>query len=1293
MKILIIIFSLIFLISIISLYVKYGNDYYPLFKSIKNEFTLKIKKSSFIVIIFISVFYGLFFATTLTSISSFNGINNRVLIEASDNNWSQGQIILSEFYVSEINQKENVPAYNDSNGNNKYDKGEELSDNGGSFWKGSDTINSPQELLDRNNWRMPNAVEDIIKNYGNNKDDLLPTFENSNPIYKIPNNEYLYYLDYSLATLMEELNSNDTKVDDFYYSIEAKFNYNKSFKVDNNVALPGSSIQFVMIPDDTIQNTFKGKKINQFLPYNSNYVHPSDNEAYVVNYKNKSFDLKKGSTIEISDSFFINVLDVGYQQDYIKPNNELMNEKNIQTLPDTSVGTDSIVAYVNQQTFYEILELTYYNKKTNEWNQGVYNTYVPSDSAGPDALNAPSVMDITAEILLPYYYSEDAINEYNVKGIKDFYNLSTNYKTTSDSIDYWINNQIKSFGSYLISEYDIYYRGGTSINKSYLTTHAASSSSNTRTSYYTTGIQFQSVSDELSSSINTTNGMFFAISIIGIIATIFIINKLFKENLKNIGIFKAEGYSQSTVSLTILTKVIFTIIIGIFISLAFIPMFNAFWYYFIGNSLIVSYPLFSFTFSSFISTVIFPSLILISISFIFLRFKYVSTPTIDLLKEKLLNDPKYITKKLNSYKLTNNFNIDYSIKNSNRQLSQSLTIFVSSIASSLFLMFTFSINSITTNTLNYVDSSIGFNNLTLLQNDDSTYIRSMEINKYEQDIEDNKITDYTFGSESNSIDNRWYTETDMQTWCNDYDSYIKSYIENESINNRYISVDSIKFISEVVANAPDRLDCKPGMGPNIGLQPPSYFNTISSFVETYSDLYLNFNSSNITYSIKENVNKGLSLGYITQYDSYNYSSIISFGNDIKAYDYEGNKIKDTSLEVNYINSESLKYLVDSSNKYFNTINNYIELSNKEDGVVYFISNGNNNISSVLNSDSTDDYYFDVAVPNGFSSLSNNTNSAAERLDITYYNTISIPWLGSVIINIDDPDIEKLNPNIDLLYTNEIIYSGGPNTTLNFTTSKTNNETATISSISPNPYYTPVSIKNSKKDNLEFKNDLRNGNNLSIADISQDGENFALNTSLLSNNETLVEILNVILQALTNANNSISDERKDEINNTLQDLANADQYGLALSYVSIIQNIFEPSINGYEEVSKPISYLALFLTLILILIVISIILNDNKKNTNIFKIQGYGSLRTTLINYSFYLFILVFGFVISIPIMIGISSFLQAAILPISGIIPVIVKPQKYQFMLLIAVAMLMALIINVLSFIFTKNTKPELAEL
>ena len=1270
-------FSIIGLFLFFILYIKYGFKYKSFFKITTNEFNFKKFKKSFFLIISISLFYGVFFAATLTTNQSYSKINTDTLDYAIENNWSHGQAILSEYYLSEINVSEGVPSYNDKNNNGKYDDGEAKGDSSGSFWIGGEVIET-DDLLDRTNWRLPDYVANVIHTYGNNEDDLLVSFENYNPfVSEIKENNYIYYLDYLLANSQKEYLDDPQK--EFYYKMEYKFNYNLKFQVNNNNVTPFSTIQFVSVPEPNKQNTYNNTQVNQFLPKNSKYKHPEINQAYAIDMKHETYKLNSKDIVNIGPHD-IEIIDVGYQQDYLRPSTSLLNDDLIKVTPSTISNSDSLILFVNEQTFFNILEFTYYDSKNDKWMENVFNTYIPSYvNTSNDKLE--NVVNVTAEILIPYFYSETFREENDIYGITDYY-ISDVMSEGKGNVDTHIKQNMYYIKSALInnSYYNSYYRGSN--NDSFLISTNRSVSSNIDIYIYETGFSSVAFGEEINNSISATQVILFLIIIIGLAATLFLVNKLFRNNIKEIGILKASGYSQSSLSIIILNKIFLTLILGVVISLIFIPLFNLFWYFFILNAFSVSFSFFTLTFSNFVNFIFFPLILFTLVSFIYLRFRLVSKDTLDLISEVSIVDSNSFVLFLDKNETFENYNFGYLVKNGFRQIPKSLVLFISSFISSIFILFTFSITSIQDNTTNYIRESINFNDISILSNGENQFIRSISIEDFENGIDNGSITDYTFGSESINEDPDWFKEKEQSTWCENYNNYIVDYIENEPINNNYISPNTVLFVKNVIDNTPQKLDCDT-FSPR--RQKPKYYNSLEMFSNKYSDEYIYIYKESNNNVIRNDSNKGIAIGYLVEYDNANYSTFVSSNNKYIA-NVNDNTIN--SLDrISYSNESFLKNIYSSSFNDKDIIESYIDISSKKDGKVYFLENGVTELDSLIQENSN--LSLDLKFPSSFYIDENESDDENNWIEVYYYDSIDIPWFSNLFININDPDLNYLFPQLIDLDTSEIHASDNVNNGVNIVTGNSNNSTNLLKSSSDTLYYS-TSIFNNK--NIDFKYKLRNNESLTLSDILNEESNeiFITNTNLASNVENVIDILYVLLENRLINNDSIDEETKNNLLNNLQDLEQAGINGFVLDISLLITSMSEGTIQNYQETLQPIAYMTLIFSILLILIIILIIISDNKWNNNLMKVIGYSPIKSTFLNFSFYSFIILIASLIAIPIMFVISFAIQSSIAPIEGIVPILVNPLNYQYWILLAIAISIFLLTFFIAYIINKNSKPAL---
>ena len=181
-SILIIVISSFIIISVFLLYLKYYKNFKPLLKiSINDTFGI-LRKITLFGTITMSLFFSFFIASSASSSEVYENIDSKLYSISKDNNWAQYELIAGEYYFGDIDYDgTNCDPTNDPN------------------WIGTNT--TCLDTLDRRNWDYPSNVQDIIENYGNSFDDLLVPIEQSNPLFSIPYNDYLYYFQYALANI------------------------------------------------------------------------------------------------------------------------------------------------------------------------------------------------------------------------------------------------------------------------------------------------------------------------------------------------------------------------------------------------------------------------------------------------------------------------------------------------------------------------------------------------------------------------------------------------------------------------------------------------------------------------------------------------------------------------------------------------------------------------------------------------------------------------------------------------------------------------------------------------------------------------------------------------------------------------------------------------------------------------------------------------------------------------------------------------------------------------------------
>ena len=124
------------------------------------------------------------------------------------------------------------------------------------------------------------------------------------------------------------------------------------------------------------------------------------------------------------------------------------------------VNTNNIVVYVNENTFYEILKLYYFDSVNQTWDQSVYNTYIKNSLD-------ETIVEYTFNISFEILHSDTILkNSFNIKSswaelfYEDFNtwnNLSDIYEQYS-SIYYFIYYAINDI-SKIMYDNNLYKRG------------------------------------------------------------------------------------------------------------------------------------------------------------------------------------------------------------------------------------------------------------------------------------------------------------------------------------------------------------------------------------------------------------------------------------------------------------------------------------------------------------------------------------------------------------------------------------------------------------------------------------------------------------------------------------------------------------------------------------------------------------------------------------------------------------------------------------------------------------------
>ena len=840
-------------------------------------------------------------------------------------------------------------------------------------------------------------------------------------------------------------------------------------------------------------NEYNNSKVNQFYPVSGDYENLENNEAYVVKYDNSSYKIKNDSQINLNlkgDSHNLKVKSLGYSQEFLYPTN-MIHEETLANVPgETWIGTDNIVVYVNEETFYNIIYSLYFYENINQWDSGVYNTYLSSVYDGDVSAKSPKLVEYSFFISMPsfYYDKESVIQKYWNSDIlvenkySQTFNETYNFISPNSEIYYapYIQATSKALDGNglkqkLIDDYGINLRNVTNSDNGYPATNSPFYSSMYIDDFVYSN--YNQTASYIISSENVSSIFFIFMIVIGFITTIILISKDFKSKIKPIGILKAEGYSQSTISLIILSDIIMIVLISLMLALIILPLFNLIWSSSVTSLIATPVPLYALDFLSFITYMVFPSTLFIGFSFIMLRFYYIRKPTLKLVKDEINNKPNFILQEYDKSKKLNNFSIDLSLSNLISTFSKSFIIFAVSFSIFFFILTWFATDSIPENTSKQLANLWTNSDLTLINNiSDTKYSEQIENDSYRKAIQDGSIKDYTFTNDQSTIDSL-YNDVYVDTWCAAWDD-TKEYIEKTPLNNSYISIDSMNNLNILVNSIPDDFSNDNDCGTMDRIEEyPDYFETLSYLNNGY---YKFFDESSDNYN--ENL-KGIANGKTVSNKGINEVFYFTLGSGAVSFSRytNGNYYQSFSSNIMFASIEFYENVFSLDKKTQETLDQYIEISKQKDGKVYFL---NGNISYHPTDVNDPNVSYTMTFDSDLSSTINDDSDDRLTIDTIDFANISLPFFAGTYLAIDDPDYKDLIPELDIWNNNLEIFN--LEDTLPFVTSNqlqtsTSKDTPILGINDFNSEYMSLSFNVSNNSNLIKK--LRNGDDVTLNELS------------------------------------------------------------------------------------------------------------------------------------------------------------------------------------------------------------------
>lgn len=1311
LEIFIIVFTVLMILFITLVYTKYWKLFKPLVKSVSNNVKGTISKLSLVTFIFFSLFFGVLFSTTFTSNQAATNLDVSIGYMADSGKWSNGKNYASNIYVNDY--------YDDST--STWDS--TLTD------YNSDGVIDEYDALDRRNTTFTTFQQEILDSDTNSYDpNILPEFNSSetSDFYKIPGNEYLYLIDYSIAKVWDEKHDFDFFGTDytFYYSFSAMANFS-SFYVDGIMTSPSSKIQVVSIPESNSHNTRDGVLIDSVVPDDGEYKELNKGEAYAINFSHETYSVDSDTNIRIAspignDYYDIDVVGTGYHQNYLYPYDQMSSVEAIAKDEASWSGTDNMVIFVSEDTLYDIIETFYYDF-VDGWYEGVFNTYTPSYIMNSPRVieyrfsfwfelgNFDNVFGSETPTFTGMYNSDNSatynlcyeINRNDAGDVISTTNTSdfdtciatielenemiengtldpdqiTFYIDTSTDNTYTESQYIDAITREFMSYISLNYRGSSSGEPAIglpSGNQYAPSTLNVYDNYYGTVDNYNLTKEYINEQYNSSLVFIFIFTILGVVTVIFLISKMFREDSKWMGILKSNGYSQTTISLISTTRIAIYLFVGMLIAIATIPLMLLIWQSFLTKTLAAGIIFTSINFVDILITLLFPMTFILFISFVISRGYFSRKPTLEMINDTSNNKANYLVRSIDKKTSVNtNLFASFSLKNSIRISAQSLGLLVSSISISFFLLTAFTTSTIVDNTSESINNLISFNNLGVyspqMKSDNSQMTMISEsdfisaINEGEKNPDsDEAITDYTFGSTEFSNPDEW-VGLRKSDWISKWDSEVVPYINSTPVENVYISNDSYLWIKSAIDNKPPTASS-------------TYSSEVSDMISALNyDSYLKANPNSVGIAIGMNVYDPLT----------NFNLNLETNSDVTLPD--GNVITgDTFTWVNTDFLENGLSLQTSEDQQI--LDDYIDISTKEDGKIYFLSNSTNPLgvrgNYVKEYGSYDEIPYQIKIPTQYYS------STPSNSEVTVYEfgIATIPFFSFAYINVDDPDFQNLIESPDLIGTNEVVATG-----ISFQTS----------SEKDNVIFEQTDILNYSNDGIAMDTAFTTRNYLEVDSSTLLSDVFAAENPVLMSTPISSPYLlssssksNDTLGLLATIVGMFGDSAQlEEVLSTIENLISENSAsGVGINMQALLYQLALPTATVYQNILMPFTYMAIILSVILMIFVINDIVKFNKTSTNNLKIMGHNSLKITLASYSLYVLIFVLAWAISIPLIYSVGSVITSTAGLIGNMLTIVIVPTMIQITYTLLIMLASYFILLGIGWFRTANLKPALRE-
>ena len=1063
-------FSIFILIIIFLFYLRWSKTKIL----IKSNFTyLKVNWKQFI---FFSVFLSFIISISMGTIGSVFSYQDNI-DTIMKNNGSTINIYTNNLYLSkssnsnyerELNKSYDIPWASCL----IYDKWDDVTD--------CSYITDKRDKLIKNDLL---SDVDIINNQNiNDKSNWEVDFEI--PFYNIDNNEYIYAIEYLLASYKYDLKKNyeDNKIDqitydnlniDFSFTTTLRLGANETggdnqfdFFVDgvegepfnNNTFDNLNYIEIVSVPNISKANTNQeGVLVDQFEPLNSLYNELNNDFAYVVSSKHDNFKVKKDSVINIETSngndnlsYQLKVKDIGYSSNYLYNISKIYEKTASRSSPETMNNTDTLFLFVNSDTLYNIMKTFLYDSSKG-WDELTYNNYLSEEDFSAITSSRTSV---SYSFNISSNYIHSLLNQYNFNGLNTERQNIIEGETINGISNYIYDQSYNMLASDQPSYFISLFLQGDDYNENnienangvyYLKTFIEDEDSVQLIYNYAIPNNYRAIkgnwnyitpSSYYYTYYSSLNIFIIAFIFMALVLSLIILFKNINKSRKELGTLSAIGFSRLSIALSFSFTSFTYFIFAAILSLAFYPLISIFWSITMSNSISIPIALFSLSMPTVIYGWVLPFILFILFTFIvsliFISFenpisliKNKKTYTLNTFQEKLIS----INKKSNI-----SFNNRMVLENSLTVTKKSFLVIFSTTAISFFILLTFATSTIVRNTTNNALKSMNFTSYGAFGGNivgDNFYDIKLwnhyTIEEYNELIDNGTIKAYDFGI-SKSIDDNvdW---SNSATYYDNIKKYVLEYIETTPIKNTYLPENYYYYIIEnIISNNPNTID---SLTPDEKILFDSFCNFFNKL--DYAKFDLNPNTKNDKYS-------GIAIGSTITDDS---QSLMYLNKTELVYsnEKETENLTNSDIWINIGNTEYFEKTYDLNSKNTKQLEELNDYSTYLDGKVYFkiknepavydIFNYINNNQPLVEGETS----FTIKLPYNFYNYDSNENGQidanVEGIEFIYAGTYNIPSPSGIIFNSDDPDFvtpyseDLSNPNVSKYdpYGNKVTHYG------------------------------------------------------------------------------------------------------------------------------------------------------------------------------------------------------------------------------------------------------------------------------